>query len=74
MTGRDYRDEQSELWRVGEVFGDPVIATAILDQLLNHSITINIKGESYWLREKLKASLIKPKFPDETGPEKKPAS
>lgn len=45
----------------GEVFGDPIIATAILDRLLHHSITINIKGESYRLREKLKAGLVKPK-------------
>jgi DNA replication protein DnaC len=45
----------------GEVFGDPVIATAILDRLLHHSITINIKGDSYRLREKLKAGLLKPK-------------
>lgn len=58
----------------GDVFGDPVIATAILDRLLHHSITINIKGESYRLREKLKAGLIKPKCLDEAGPEKKPAS
>ncbi|MGH7255324.1 MAG: ATP-binding protein, partial [Nitrospirales bacterium] len=43
----------------GDVFGDPVIATAILDRLLHHSITINIKGESYRLREKRKAGLLK---------------
>jgi DNA replication protein DnaC len=30
----------------GEVFGDAVIATAILDRVLHHAITINIKGES----------------------------
>jgi DNA replication protein DnaC len=58
----------------GDVFGDPVIATAILDRLLHHSITINIKGESYRLREKLKAGLIKPKFPGDTGSESKAAS
>ncbi len=52
----------------GEVFGDPIIATAILDRLLHHSITINIKGESYRLREKLKAGLVKPKAPLEPGP------
>jgi len=46
----------------GEVFGDPVIASAILDRLLHHSITINIKGESFRLKEKLKAGLLKPKF------------
>lgn len=33
-----------------ELFGDPVIATAILDRLLHHSKVINIKGHSYRLR------------------------
>jgi hypothetical protein len=44
------------------VFGDAVIASAILDRLLHHSITVNIKGESFRLREKLKAGLLKPKL------------
>lgn len=58
----------------GDVFGDPVIATAILDRLLHHSITINIKGESYRLREKLKAGLLKAKSgSDAGGPTKTPA-
>jgi DNA replication protein DnaC len=51
----------------GEVFGDSVIAAAILDRLLHHSITINIKGESYRLREKLKAGLLKPKLGADRG-------
>lgn len=51
----------------GEVFGDPVIASAILDRLLHHSSTINIKGESYRLREKLKAGLVKSKMAAEPG-------
>jgi DNA replication protein DnaC len=34
----------------GSVFGDPIIATAILDRLLHHSTTINIRGESYRLK------------------------
>jgi DNA replication protein DnaC len=42
----------------GDVFGDRIIATAILDRILHHSITVNIKGESYRLKEKLKAGLI----------------
>ena len=42
----------------GEVFGDAIIATAILDRLLHHSTTLNIKGESYRLREKRKAGLL----------------
>jgi DNA replication protein DnaC len=34
-----------------ELFGDPVIATAILDRLLHHSKVVNIKGHSYRLKE-----------------------
>jgi DNA replication protein DnaC len=41
----------------GSVFGDPVIATAILDRLLHHSTTINIRGESYRLKERRRAGL-----------------
>jgi DNA replication protein DnaC len=33
------------------LFDDPVIATAILDRLLHHSRVINIKGNSYRLKE-----------------------
>ena len=44
------------------MFGDQVVASAILDRLLHHSITVNIKGESYRLQEKLKAGLLKPKL------------
>ena len=43
----------------GEVFGDRVIATAILDRLLHHSVTLNIRGNSYRLKEKLKAGLVR---------------
>ena len=46
----------------GEVFGDAVIASAILDRLLHDSITFNIKGESFRLKEKLKAGLLKSKL------------
>jgi hypothetical protein len=42
----------------GEVLGDPVIATAILDRLLHHSHILNIRGESYRLREKKQAGLL----------------
>ncbi|HHP7837781.1 TPA: IS21-like element helper ATPase IstB [Serratia marcescens] len=42
----------------GEMFGDNVLATAILDRLLHHSTTLNIKGESYRLREKRKAGVL----------------
>jgi DNA replication protein DnaC len=43
----------------GEVFGDRIIATAILDRLLHHAVTLNIRGNSYRLREKLKAGLVR---------------
>jgi DNA replication protein DnaC len=44
----------------GEVFGDRVIATAILDRVLHHAITINIRGNSYRLKDKLKVGLVNP--------------
>jgi len=44
----------------GDVFGDRVIATAILDRILHHAITINIRGNSYRLKDKLKAGLVRP--------------
>jgi DNA replication protein DnaC len=44
----------------GDVFGDRVIATAILDRLLHHAITLNIRGNSYRLKDKLKAGLVRP--------------
>jgi DNA replication protein DnaC len=36
----------------GEIVGDSVLATAMLDRLLHHSIIFNLKEESYRLREK----------------------
>jgi DNA replication protein DnaC len=42
----------------GIVFGDQTIAAAILDRLLHHSTTINIKGESYRLKERKRAGLF----------------
>jgi len=42
----------------GTVFGDEVLAAAILDRLLHHSHTMMIQGESYRLRQKKKAGLV----------------
>jgi hypothetical protein len=41
------------------VFGDLVVATAILDRLLHHSHVVTIRGDSYRLREKRRSGLIK---------------
>ena len=35
----------------GQVFGDPVIATALLDRLLHHAVVIHIEGSSYRMRQ-----------------------
>ncbi len=43
----------------GEVFGDRGLATAILGRVLHHAITINIRGHSYRLKEKLSAGLVR---------------
>jgi hypothetical protein len=35
----------------GEIFGDSVVATALLDRLLHHAVVVQIEGSSYRLRE-----------------------
>ena len=50
----------------GTVFGDAVVATAILDRLLHHSHVLTIRGDSYRLREKRRSGLLK------AGPEAEP--
>jgi DNA replication protein DnaC len=42
----------------GTVFGDAVVATAILDRLLHHSHVITIRGDSYRLRAKRRSGLL----------------
>ena len=51
----------------GAIFADNVIASAILDRLLHHSTTINIKGESYRLKDKKKAGVVAAKLPGKEG-------
>jgi len=41
----------------GEIFKDHVIAVALLDRILHHSTTINIKGESYRLKERKRQGI-----------------
>ena len=48
----------------GDIFSDQVLAAAILDRLLHHSTTLNIRGQSYRLREKRQAGV----FTDLTDP------
>ncbi|AYG85229.1 Insertion sequence IS5376 putative ATP-binding protein [Streptomyces hundungensis] len=39
----------------GQVFGDEVLVTAILDRLLHHCEIVSINGPSYRLKERLAA-------------------
>jgi len=53
----------------GTVFGDAVVATAILDRLLHHSHVVTIRGDSCRLREKRRSGLLqKPAATPETTP------
>lgn len=54
----------------GSVFGDAVVATAILDRLLHHSHVVTIRGDSYRLREKRRSGLLQKTAP---GPQSVPA-
>jgi DNA replication protein DnaC len=53
----------------GAIFGEQTIAAALLDRLLHHSTTINIRGESYRLKERKKAGL----FQQHVAPTQPPA-
>jgi DNA replication protein DnaC len=46
----------------GEIFKDHVIAAAILDRVLHHCTTVNIKGDSYRLKDRKKQGLIPQNF------------
>jgi len=47
-------------WRHNRaVAGDPVLTAALLDRLLHHSTVVAIQGESYRLKDKRRAGLLK---------------
>jgi len=45
-----------------DIFKDHVIAAAILDRILHHCTTVNIKGDSYRLKERKRQGLIPKSF------------
>ena len=53
----------------GELLGDTVIGSAVLDRLLHHSHVLNIRGESFRLREKRQARLFPAQQPNVAAPE-----
>jgi hypothetical protein len=54
----------------GQVFGDPVIATALLDRLLHHAVVVHIEGSSYRMRQH--ADLLPPAPPPASHPGAQP--
>jgi DNA replication protein DnaC len=42
----------------GAVFGDEFAAVAVIDRLLHYSTTVNIRGESYRLKDKKRAGIF----------------
>ena len=66
----------------GELFGDPVVATALLDRLLHHAVVVQIEGASYRMRQhadlvpehaRTNAPITPPPPPKKRGrPRKKP--
>ena len=54
----------------GQVFGDPVIATALLDRLLHHAVVVHIEGSSYRMRQH--ADLLPPVQPPSVRPDAQP--
>jgi len=55
----------------GEVFGDPVVATALLDRLLHHAVVVQIEGSSYRLRQHADL-LAQPRHPSQPSAEAPP--
>jgi DNA replication protein DnaC len=55
----------------GEIFGDAVVATALLDRLLHHAVVIQIEGSSYRLREhaQLLPEHMRSRVPPATAPQ-----
>ena len=55
LNKNDKDDKNKEIIdKIKEIFNDVTLANAILDRLLYHSHIININGNSYRLKDKLK--------------------
>ena len=60
----------------GEIFGDEVMAAALIDRLLHHCHIVNIRGNSYRLREhaELRSALRQQPTPPPAKPRRKEAT
>jgi DNA replication protein DnaC len=58
----------------GEIFGDNVVAAALLDRLLHHAVVIKIEGNSYRLRahkDLMPEAFARPQHPDQPPKQKR---
>ena len=57
----------------GEIFGDDLMAGALIDRLLHHCHIVNIRGHSYWMRhyQDLWRSLSSPTAKEESSQPKR---
>ena len=58
------RDQQQAVLRLGEIFGDDVVAAAMIGRLVHHAEILALKGDSYRLKDR---DLARPAAA--TGPE-----
>ena len=57
-AGQHADHQQRAVGEWGQVFGDAVAPTAILNRLLHHSQVITIRGDSYRLRDTRRSGLL----------------
>jgi hypothetical protein len=57
-AGQPADHDESDVTQWGTVFGDEVLAAAILDRQLRHSHTLMIYGETYRLKHKKEAGFF----------------
>ena len=50
--------------RWGEIFGDEIVAAAMIDRLVHHAEILNLKGDSYRLKDKDLGSPAPAKRPE----------
>ena len=71
-SNKDFKD-------LGDVFGDDVMAAALIDRLLHHCHIVNIRGNSYRMRQhrdlvgRLSAAQPKPQAPRARRPSRQEA-
>jgi hypothetical protein len=50
LIGPRERVPRAVAW--GEIFGDDIVAAAMIDRLIHHAEILNLKGDSYRLKDK----------------------